>query len=74
MDGEYYLVKLFKLEQDNEPNQYSIIGEVAAFHFTTKAPQREFIDVLPDMSAIDFIFLLNSSQVPTYNEKTTYGK
>jgi hypothetical protein len=65
-DEHYFVVTLLNMKQE-ETMKYSVEGEVATFNFTSEEQQREFIDYLPDMSAIDLILLLSSSPTMAYN-------
>lgn len=61
---DFYCIKVFKIELNKKSNTYMVTTELITFSFTEKEQKEEFIKVLPQMSALDLLFLMGN---PTHN-------
>lgn len=60
-------VIVFQIQMNETADSYAITSEIASFNFFNEESKHEFLQHLPEMSAMDLIFLLNSNHFPLYN-------
>lgn len=66
-EEDIFNVMIFDLQFNENSSNYSISNEIASFSFLTDKDKDEFLEYLPEMSAMDLIFLLNSESASAYN-------
>jgi hypothetical protein len=61
------LVRIYSMTKQDDETTYRLVHELQAFHFPEKPFAKEFIERLPQMSAIELMFAMNGMNAPQFH-------
>lgn len=66
-ETNFRLVRVYSIAKQDDETTYGLVQELQAFLFPEKPFAKEFIERLPQMSAIELMFAMNGMNAPQFH-------